>query len=197
MSARKQMIDEADAAVKSGARLKVACAAIGTSIRTIQRWRKDLRDDGRKYNRITNGNAMTTEERKTVLDVACSPPFRDLSPNQIVPILAENDLYVGSESTFYRFLKQAGLLTHRSKAKAPQRHRPYEITATAPNQVWTWDITLCLTLSRGVYLYLYLILDIWDRSIVGWAVHDVQSGPFAADLLKETCLRQRVRRDEL
>jgi transposase InsO family protein len=89
-------------------------------------------------------------------------------------------------------LKREGLLTHRSKAKAPERKRPAEITAIAPNQVWSWDISYLLTLSRGVYLYLYLILDIWDRSVVGWAIHAVESGELAAVLLRETCIRQSV-----
>ena len=106
-------------------------------------------------------------------------------------------MFIASESTFYRFLRKAGLLTHRSKAKAPNRSRPEEISAEAPNQLWSWDISYLLTLSRGVFLYLYLIMDIWDRSIVGWAVHEVESGKLAADLLSETCMRKGVVRGKL
>lgn len=198
MSARTEILQFVDEARAAGATRKAACMILGASERTIQRWiKRPDTEDGRTGNCFKVSNALTQDQRQRVLDVACCPEFRDVSPNQIVPILAEKELYIGSESTFYRFLRQAGLMTHRSKARAPQRHRPDEIVATAPNQVWTWDITYFLTLTRGVYLYLYLILDIWDRSIVGWAVHETESGRFAGELLNETCLRQGVRRDEL
>lgn len=192
MSARKEILENISEAQKSGARRSAACSMMGLSVRTVQRWFKDLRDDGRKSNVFGTSNALTPEERKRVREVACSPQFRDLSPNQIVPILAENKEYIASESTFYRLLKQAGLLTHRSKAKAPERKRPQEIKATAPNQVWSWDITYLLTLARGTYLYLYMIMDIWDRSVVGWAIHEAELGDLAADLLRNTCFAQGV-----
>ena len=193
MKARKEILELVAEAQAGGARKEVACKTAGASLRTVQRWENDSDDDGRKNNKFPVNNALTVKERQKVVDVACSPEFRDRSPNQIVPILAEKGLYFASESTFYRLLKKAGLLTHRSKAKAPERQRPEEITASGPNQVWTWDISYFLTLVRGSYLYLYLILDIWDRSIVGWAVHETESGLLAGDLLRETCMSQKVR----
>lgn len=192
MNARREVLELIAEARASGARKVAACAMAGTSMRTVQRWEKDPDDDGRRKNRFAVSNALTAEERKQVVDVACASDFRDLSPNQIVPILAEKGRYIASESTFYRLLRKAGLMTHRSKAKAPERRRPEEISANAPNQVWTWDITYLLTLTRGTFLYLYLILDIWDRSIVGWAVHETESGDLAADLLSETCIHRGV-----
>jgi hypothetical protein len=165
---------------------------LGVALRTLQRWRASPDDDGRKKNRFAIKNQLTPAEREQVISVCCSPLYRDLSPNQIVPRLAEMGQYIASEASFYRILKQAGMLTHRGLARAPQRARPDAITATAPNQVWTWDISYLLTTQRGVYLYLYLIMDIWDRSIVGWAVHDVESGALAAKLLRTSCLEQKV-----
>lgn len=192
MKARKEIIDDIAEAQSAGASKKAICNLLGMSIRTVQRWGKQMDDDGRRKNNFTASNALTAKERQNVIDMACSPEFRDKSPNQIVPILAEKGRYMASESTFYRILRHAGLMTHRSKTKAPERSRPDEITATGPNQVWTWDISYLLTRRRGIFLYLYFILDIWDRSIVGWAVHEAESGELAADLLNKTCIRQGV-----
>lgn len=176
----------------NGARRSAVCDILGISVRTIERWEKNPSDDGRKNNRIANNNALSREEKDAVIEVACSPEFRDLSPNQIVPILAENGQYLASERTFFRILKKEGLLTHRSRAKAPERKRPDEIIATAPNQVWSWDISYLLSPIRGIYYYLYLILDIWDRSVVGWAVHEKEDGALAADLLNKACISNSV-----
>jgi len=195
---RKEIIQLVTEAKELGVRKEAACSLLNTSIRTLQRWGKNPESgDGRKSNRFTNQNALSSKENRQVIDFACSPEFRDKSPNQIVPILAERGIYLASEATFYRLLKKFGLMTHRSKAKAPERKRPEEIVANGLNQVWTWDISYLLTMSRGVFLYLYLILDIWDRSIVGWAVHDAESGDHAADLMREACIRQEVRPGEL
>lgn len=195
---RKDMTELITIAVKSGARKKKACSMLDISLRTLQRWEKyPDKDDGRWNNRFTVHNALSPEEVKKIVETACSPEYRDMSPNQIVPKLAEKGIFIGSEATFYRVLKQENLLTHRSKAKAPERNRPEEIIATAFNQVWTWDITYLLTGHKGVYYYLYLFLDIWDRSIVGWSLHDRESGRNAADLLNETCMRQYVKPSKL
>lgn len=192
MSDREKILKLIDSAVKTGARRKSACEAVGISLRTIQRWGKNISEDGRRNNRFSVSNALTAKERKKIIEVACSPEFRSLSPNQIVPILAENGHYFASESTFYRILNSVNLVKHRSRAKAPQRKKPEELKATGPNQVWTWDISYLRTLVHGCYLYLYLILDIWDRSVVGWAVHESESGYHAAELLRKTCLKHQV-----
>lgn len=184
-----QNVAEAQA---QGARRSEACRILGCSVRTIERWETAAGSDGRRSNRFAVTNALTPEEEHNVIETACSPEFRDRSPNQIVPVLAERGLYIASERTFFRVLKKFGLLKHRSKAKAPARKKPDEIIATGPNQVWTWDISYFLTTVRGVYFYLYLILDIWDRSIVGWAVHEKEDGRLAGQLLNSACMRHGV-----
>lgn len=162
------------------------------------RWKNpDNNADGRAENKFSATNRLTTSERQAVLDVACSAEFRDKSPTQIVPILAEKGQYLASESTFFRILHADGLMTHRSKSKAPERKRPDAIEATAPNQVWSWDISYLLTNARGVYFYLYVILDIWDRSIVGWSIEEQESGALAASLLEKTCKAQGIARGSL
>jgi len=195
---REEIINLINEAVKSGASKKASCSMFDISIRTLQRWIQcPKKEDGRSINRCSIHNALSKDEEQKIIDVSCSPEYRDMSPNQIVPDLAGKGIYIASESTFYRVLKRKNLMTHRSRAKAPERNRPEEISANAPNQVWTWDITYLLTNVRGVYLYLYLILDIWDRSIVGWTIQERESGKYAAYLINETCMKQGVRPGEL
>jgi putative transposase len=197
MTARKEVLELVSAASTDGARKKEVCKELGISERTLQRWKKDPRDDGRKNNRFSVSNALSPKEVENIIHLVCSRQFRDLSPNQIVPILAENGEYFASESTIYRLLKRQDLLKHRSKSKAPQRSKPEEFTATGPNQVWTWDISYLRSYTNGVYYYLYLFLDIWDRSVVGWAIHEKESGARAADLLRESCILHGVDSNEL
>jgi putative transposase len=121
--------------------------------------------------------------------VVNSPEYRDLSPKQIVPRLAdEQHRYIGSESSMYRILREEGQLKHRQPSKAPQkRARPRTLVATRPNQVWSWDITFLPSPVRGVYYYLYLVIDIWSRKIVGWAIHDRECSDLASELIASLC----------
>ncbi len=117
------------------------------------------------------------------MKVVNSPEFRDLPPSQIVPILLDRDQYYASESTIYRILRQEKMMTHRGKRRPRSRRRPKALVATAPNQIWTWDITYLPSAVRGKYHYLYMIVDIFSRKIVGWAIHDEESSAHAARLI--------------
>lgn len=86
-------------------------------------------------------NALTNEERHQLIKVANSPEYANLPPSQIVPKLADKGLYIASESTFYRVLKQEALLVHRSNTSPKKFSPPASLTATKPNQIWSWDIT--------------------------------------------------------
>jgi len=115
-----------------------------------------------------------------------------MPPCQIVPTLADEGKYIASESTFYRVLKEEKLQHHRGRSQAPGKHaKPTSYTATAPNQVWTWDITYLNGPIKGQFFYLYLILDIYSRDIVGWEVWPEESAEHASELIKRTCLSQK------
>ena len=109
-----------------------------------------------------------------------------------MPRFADTGRYLGSESTIYRILRAEALLQHRGRAKGPARRPPRTRVATGPNQLWSLDITYLTTPVRGVFDYLYLLLDVWSRKIVGWAVHDVESAAHAAALVRATCAAQQV-----
>ena len=183
------MIDLIDEAVQAGARQRSACEVLGLPERTLQRWRRSPED--RRLHVIRSApNRLSDLERRQVVVTATSPEFRDLSPKQIVPRLADQGQYLASESTFYRVLRTEGLLAHRGAARPPSSSRaPRRHVANGVHQVWSWDITYLKAPVRGVFYFLYLIVDIWSRKIVGWEVHERESPELAAQLFARTCLQ--------
>ncbi len=192
------VIDLIDKAVESGARLKKAAAIMGLSARTIIRWRhQDGGQDHRKGPSTAPANKLSEQERQQILDMSNSAPFRDLSPNQIVPKLADQGVYLASESTFYRVLKEHKLLTHRQSSKPAVSRRPKEHLATGPCQVWSWDITYLQTSVRGIFFYLYMVVDVWSRKIIAAQVFAEESMDHSSMLLAQTCMIHGVQPEEL
>jgi transposase InsO family protein len=174
-------------AVAAGARRWKACELLGIAVRTLERWGDD-REDGRHGPKREPANKLSATERRRIVAVATSTEFRDESPKQIVPSLADRGVYIGSESTFYRVL-HAEDMQHRRGAARPPVHRPREHVADGPWQVASWDITYLRSQVRGAFFYLYLVEDVWSRKILGWAVHDVECNELAAALV------ERIRRE--
>jgi putative transposase len=183
-----KLIDEA---VESGARLTRVCHWIGLTARTIQRWRQQGEQgfDRRFGPKTPPRNKLSPIERSQVLDTTQRPEYRELSPKQIVPQLADKGVYLASESTFYRILREEDALHHREPSRPRSVTRPREHVATGPLEVWSWDITYLRSAVRGAFYYLYLIEDIWSRKIVGWAVHEEESMDWSARLIDETATR--------
>ncbi|MGK4003595.1 DDE-type integrase/transposase/recombinase [Sorangium sp. So ce1036] len=185
-----ELIDEA---VRSGARLAAACRALGLSARTVARWRAEAGgEDGRAGPRHAPLHELTEAERRRIDETAHSLDFRNLSPKQIVPRPADRGVYVASESSFYRVLREQGLLAHRNPARPARVHRPRALVARRPNQVWCWDITYLRSAVRGALYFLYLIVDIYSRKIVGWSVEIEASMLAAARLVEQACGREGV-----
>jgi transposase InsO family protein len=185
------LLDEAQAA---GCRLSSACSEIELDPRTVQRWRKQRNggEDLRKGPRSAPPQKLTDEEKATVVETANAPEFRNLSPKQIVPRLADRGQYVASESTFYRVLRAEGLMAHRGTSKPRTVQRPEELVATGPNEVWSWDITYLPAGVRGTFFYLYLFVDVWSRRIMKAVVLAEESAEHAARLLNEACAEHEV-----
>ena len=190
-----ELIGEANAA---GAGLVSACGEIGISLRTLKRWRKAFQGDGDGKDRRKGSprlvvHRLSEEERQRILLTCNQPEYASLPPGQIVPALADQGLYIGSESSFYRVLHQAGQCHRRGRARLPQEPRSVpRLRADGPNRVWSWDISFLPTTVRGVWLYLYLVVDVWSRKVVAWDVDEREDPAIAADLLSRACLRERI-----
>jgi transposase InsO family protein len=176
-------------ATKAGARQSRACEILGLDARTVQRWRRDgIGDDRRMGPKTAPGNKLTKAERERIVEVANSAAYRELSPKQIVPRLADQGDYIASESSFYRVLREQGEMSHRTPARPPSNTRPREHVATGPCQVCSWDITYLRSALRGSFFYLYMAVDVWSRRIVGWAVHDDETMDHASRLIDRVAM---------
>lgn len=187
-----KLIDEA---VAHGAALYKVCSEIGITERTHQRWTElgGVKADGRpSATRPEPLNKLSEKERAEIISVMTSEKYRSLPPSQVVPILADNDTYIASESTFYRVLHQHKMQHKRGRAQQAARHNATTHTATGPNQLWCWDITWLPGPAKGVYFYLYLILDIFSRKIVGWEIHEHESSEQASRLVRKAHLSETV-----
>jgi len=85
------------------------------------------------------------------------------------------------------FLGEAGEIRERRDQARHPKYKAPELLATAPNQVWSWDITKLLGPVKWTYFYLYVILDIFSRYVVGWMIAPNESSALAKRLIAETC----------
>ncbi|MUV38166.1 hypothetical protein JNUCC1_02177 [Lentibacillus sp. JNUCC-1] len=188
-----ELIQEAN---RNGARLSKACEELHIHVRTYQRWvsEGDVKVDQRPHaKRPTPKNKLSEEERAEILEVVNREEYADLPPTQIVPQLADQEKYIASESTFYRVLREEEMQNHRGRSQKPKRRVPESHLATAPNQVWTWDITWLGGPVKGLFYRLYLILDLFSRKAVGWEVWESEEAQYAEKLVKKAVLKEGIK----
>lgn len=193
-AARQEVFQMVATAVEDGARQTKACEVVGMTARTFQRWRKNPNSvDGRTTRVQAPASKLTELERQRMIAIASSPEFGELPPSQIVPRLADQGIYVASEASFHRVLKDAGLTRHRHAVRPNQKRRkPRALSATAPNQLYSWDITYLPARIKGKHFYLYLFLDLFSRKVVGWQIYDDESSELAAELMRDICRREAI-----
>lgn len=175
-------------------------AQLGVGLTTLQRWRRQFagRGDGtdrRKGSQRRVAHRLSDEERQRILLTCNQPEYSSLPPGQIVPVLADRGLFIGSERSFYRVLHAHGQAHRRGRARLPQEPRPVpRLRADGPNQVWSRDISYLPTSVKGIWLYLYLVIDVWSRKVVAWDVESSEDPKLAANLVSRACLRERITR---
>ena len=194
---RQALARDIHAAHAAGARLKPACEIAGIDLRTLQRWQAadGLVSGDRRPQAVRPrpSHALSDAERAHLLAVANEPRFASMPPARIVPMLADEGVYLASESTFNRVLKAHEQTAHRGRAKAPKAVKPPTThIATGPRQVWCWDMTYLPAQVLGRWFYLYLILDLYSRKVVGWEVHDTDHADHAAHLVRRTALAEGI-----
>jgi putative transposase len=141
--------------------------------------------------------SLSADERQEVLDVLHTDRFVDKAPAEVYATLLDERVYHCSVRTMYRVLEDAGeVRERRDQARHPHYKAP-ELLATAPNQVWSWDITKLLGPVKWAYFYLYVILDIFSRYVVGWMIATHESSVLAKRLIAETCEKQNVQSGQL
>jgi len=179
--------------ISRGVSAKAIADLFGLATRTLRRWglmigAQGFSRDQRKGASRQVMHRFSEEERQQVLSTVNDPRFADLTPNQIVAILAEEGVYVGSESTIYRIMRQEGLLNHRGRSRPPREPRePPVLAATGIHQVLAWDITLLPGPVKGQFFYLYMVMDVWSRRILGVEVHDRECGELAKHFFDRIC----------
>lgn len=183
-------------ATENGCRREVACQDCGISLKTFERWGINIIDQ--RNGPITlPANKLSAQERSKVLEIATSAEYRDLTPWKIVATLADQEIYVASESSFYRILKEEKLLSHRGKSKARAVQRPSPLVAREPNEIWSWDITYINSAIRGKFYYLYMFLDIFSRKIMGHEIHECESMEISSNLVAKICREEKINRAQL
>lgn len=165
-------------------------------VKTFKRWENDL-EDKRRGPKTTSANKLSDEEIEKVIQISTSKEYVDLPPTQIVPLLADKGIYIASESSFYKILRERKLLEHRGKSKKPSMNKPAPLIAKSPNEIYSWDITYLRSSVSGMFYYLYMFMDIYSRKIVGFEVHEKESMEHSSKLIERICIQENVLKDQL
>ena len=192
------MIDQAIDELVPLVGVKAACQAVGRPRGSHYRWHPKSPPPP-KPERVASPQprALSEVERKEVLRVLHDPEHVDEAPATVYAKLLDQGVYLASTSTMYRILRAEGEVRERRRqATHPATVKP-ELVATRPNAVWSWDITKLRGPAKWTYYHLYVILDIFSRYVVGWMVASRESAALAEVLIRQTIVKQGIRRDQL
>lgn len=175
--------------VGPGLGIAPTCAVLGLSTATYYRHTKPQPP---REPRPSPPRALPAAERAAVLEMLHEPRFVDHAPAQVYAQLLDEQRFLCSERTMYRLLAANQEVRERRDQLRHPRYAAPELLATAPHQVWSWDITKLLGPAKWTYFYLYVILDIFSRYIVGWMVAHRESAALASKLIEQSCRRQGI-----
>lgn len=186
--------------IEAGISQREGCRSTGTSRATWCRWRKKVALPPPAFQLVRSGvqpHALSAAERSAVLAVCNSERFCNSAPRAIVATLLDEGRYLASASTFYRILGAEGQLhERRAIATHPARVKP-ELLTTAPNELWSWDITKLPGPAKWTWFSLYLVLDVFSRFIVAWEVATRESAAIAKALFSDAAREQGIQLGQL
>jgi putative transposase len=136
--------------------------------------------------------ALAPAEQQVVLDLLHGARFVDVAPAEVYATLLDEGVYLASERTMYRLLAAQGETGERRRQLVHPAYRKPELLATAPNQVWSWDITKLLGPVTWSYYYLYVLLDIYSRYVTGWLLADCEQAALAERLIADATAKQQI-----
>ena len=172
--------------------VSAACKALNLSRASLYRSRRPPPAPKAKGVRAPSQRRLDEVERQRLLDTFHLPEFADQPPTEVYATLLGRGVYLASIRTMYRVLAEAGETGERRNQRLPYVYAKPSLTATAPNQVWTWDITKLATTQKGVFLMAYVIIDLFSRYVVGWMLATKECKHLAAQLFAETIARHGV-----
>lgn len=169
-----------------------ACAAVWVPRSTYYRLQRPVVATPLPRPKPRSPRALTMEEQATVLDVLNSERFQDQAPREVYATLLDDGIYVCHWRSMYRLLAgNQQVADRRNQLVHPAVVKP-ELVATAPNQLWSWDITKLLGPNKHNFYYLYVILDVYSRLVPGWLLAERESEELAKQLVRETCEKQNI-----
>lgn len=178
--------------------IATACLTLGVPRSSLYRARVSLGAVARpSLPRPAPPRTLPPAERLAVRELLNSPRFQDHSPRQIWAGLLDEGLYLCSWRTMYRILADEDEVRERRDQRRHPAYTKPELLATAPNELWSWDITKLRGPAKGIYFYLYVILDVFSRYVVGWMIARQESAALAETLIETSCQRQAIARQQL
>jgi putative transposase len=173
---------------------KPACEAVNVPRATFYRYLRRLDSPKTDHGlRTVPPLTLSQAERQNVINILHAERFQDRTPYEVFATLLDEGQYHCSIRTMYRILKsEHGDVKERRKGHRRTQYKKPELLATAPNQVWSWDITKLKGPAKWTYFYLYVIMDIFSRYVVGWMVAHREQKSLAKRLIEETCLKQNI-----
>jgi len=168
-----------------------ACSALGVSRATLYRSTYPAPPPTVRQ-RAPSPRRLGDNERQAIVDVMHSDEFVDQPPTEVFAKLLSCGVYLASIRTFYRVLAELGESKERRNQRLPHAYVKPSLTATSPNQVWTWDITKLATVQKGIFLHAYVIIDLFSRYVVGWMVAAKECQHLAAQLFTDTVARHGI-----
>jgi putative transposase len=184
---------------ETGVPINLLCAALGVPPSSFYRLIKP--DSGKneipRERKRRSSRALSESERAHILCIMHDDRFCDKPPSEIYASLLDEGIFLCSQRTMYRILRSEDEVRERRNQLRHPKYKKPELIATAPNQVWSWDITKLRGPAKFSYYYLYVFLDIYSRHVVGWMVAANENAVHAKDLIRETCRRQAIDRNQL